>query len=158
MQVYSLPLNCSTVFDAMLYTVEAMKDSGFTSKDIENYVQEALEGNDIHLLEVTDNMLDDCNSLVKDCCDYEDTWRDSYYSSFWDDDFVKDNENNDENNYDSCSDYWTVNNALEDINNMDDVEMYEGFSSCGNHYWDSVNGISKAIDDFYSDYFYNDED
>jgi hypothetical protein len=157
MSCYDIPLDCDSVFDAMLYTVEAMKDSGFMKEDIANYVSEALDGDNLHILEVTRNTLDDCNSLVKRDC--EDIWRDSYYSSFWDDDFVRENENNDENNYDSCSDYLTVNNALEDINNIDDdVEMYEGFSSCGNHYFDSVNGLSKTMDNIYNnDYFYNDD-
>ena len=43
-------------------------------------------------------------------------------------------------------DYWVVNNALNGQDDFDDVEAYEGFSSCGSHYWDSANGLMSAND------------
>lgn len=143
MQHYSMPQTCETLFDAMVYTVRAMKDNSFDSRDIENYVSDALDGDNFHLLEVTEQTLEDCNGPEKD---YEDTWRDSYYSSYWDDDYCNDNE------HDRYDDFWTVNNALENINKIDDLdelEVYEGFSSCRNSYWDSVDGLKEAIDDYY---------
>lgn len=143
MQTYKIPLECNTVFDMLAYTVEAMKDACLTKDDIENYITDSLNGNDLHLLEVTEDTLEECNSIannykIKDS--YEDVWVNNYCNSFWDEEDYFDKE---ENMYD---DYWVVNNALNGQDDFDDVEAYEGFSSCGSHYWDSANGLMSVKD------------
>ena len=141
--MYSI-IGLETVFDVMAYTVKAMDDSGFMPGEIEDYITEAIKDNNFNLIEISKDYLEKCNEVVSanNHCEFEDTWRDHYYSSLWGDDLDSDcNQWDDDGRYDFVSNnnhrhyYWEDDNVIDGIDS--DKEAYEGFSSCKNHYWDS---------------------
>lgn len=153
-----------TVFDVMAYTVRAMDKSGLMPGDIEDYIAEAVKDSNFHIIEVSKDRLEMCNELLHDSQSnedwFEDTWRDHYYSSLWNDsdsidchnrwdddgryDEIKDEcwcdeDDEDIRNYfvgNSKHDYWDDDNVIDDVESIGEKEAYEGFSSCKNHYWD----------------------
>jgi hypothetical protein len=134
------------IFDLIVYTVSAMKKCGCEECDINDYISDSLkEKYNYNIVELSKEYLEECNTLPSKSKDqwFEDTWRDHYYASMWDDDGRYDNADgiNDEvDTYDylTGNSLWNNTNtvdSIEDIN--DDEEAYEGFDSCKNHYWDS---------------------
>lgn len=124
----------SSIFDVVAYTVNAMKKVGFIIGDIEEYLHEvASASHNLHIIELSKDKLKECNAsnveieIAPHRDLFEDTWRDKYYSSLWDD-------------YDECvtnkykKNIWDDDNVIDDIENNE--EAYEGFSSCKTHYWD----------------------
>lgn len=136
-----------TVFDVMAYTVTAMKESGFMPGEIEDYLHTALSENyNLHIINTSKEQLAECNKLCKsnNKWDYEDTWRDHYYSSMWDDDgrYCDEYDDQDSYSYDSF-DYLTGKSKQHNIwdddnvfNDLKDEEAYEGFNTCKNYRWD----------------------
>lgn len=135
-----------TVFDVMAYTVSAMKQSGVMPGEIEDYIADAVKGCNLHIIQASKDRIEDCNELLRakepDAADwFEDTWREHYYSSLWDDDGER--YKCDEDDEDVCSYltgrhrkyYWDDDNVIDDIKS--DEEAYEGFDSCKNYYWNS---------------------
>lgn len=128
--VYSLQRQrCETAFDAMKYTIASMKECGYSSGEIDDYIVDAISSNNTHLVDVSIEALDECNKVLRSTVpnDYEDSWRDYYYSN---DNLFK--FERDDVDYDSFEDrpkhYW------EDED--DELEAYEGFDCCTNHqYW-----------------------
>lgn len=125
----------STVFDVMAYTVAAMKQAGFMPGEIEDYVHDAVKDNcNLTLIEISKERLEECNKTTIVDNGFEDTWRDHYYSSLWDDS---------EDTYDymignkKTHNIWDDDNVFNDLKS-DDEEAYEGFSSCKNYRWDST--------------------
>lgn len=119
--MYSIKNGFDNIFDVMAYTVNAMKQSGFSADSINDYIEDAISGSDWNLLEVTESQLDECNNKSLYNMNNNKDWRDSYYSKYY-------NDESDSNYY-----YWDTENG-EMLN--DDSEAYEGFDSCSNHYWD----------------------
>lgn len=115
--------NLDSILDIVSYTVSAMKESDYSETDIDEYINNVVLTNNYDIIQMSKEIISDCNSLVKehdfndlnsdnDISWFEDTWRDSYYSSLWDDD-----------SYDYPNQYkYKLNN---------DSEFYEGFDSCG---------------------------
>ena len=129
------------VFDLMAYTVKAMKDTGRMIGDIEDYVSDSIKNCNLHIIALSKDMLDGCNEILKtntDDFDFDTTWRDHYYSSLWDDDGRYENDMWDDDKDD---------NAVDDIETEDELEAYEGFSSCKRHYWDCTD--SEELDGSY---------
>ena len=158
-----------TVFDVMAYTVKAMNKSGLMPCDIEDYIAEAVKDNDLHIIETSKDRLELCNELLHDSRTnkdwYEDSWRDHYYSSLWnnsnsdyhncwDDDGRYDEDDEDIRSYLTYNnhDYWDDDNVIDDVESIEENEAYEGFSSCKNHYWDCTD------DDDYFDKMLSEDD
>jgi len=144
----------SSIFDVVAYTVKAMKKVGFIIGDIEEYLHEvASASHNLHIIELSKDKLKECNSSnveieVTPHRDwFEDTWKDKYYSSLWDD-------------YDECvtnkykKNIWDDDNVIDDIEN--DAEAYEGFSSCKNYYFDSNDIDYHSFDETVYDPWYED--
>jgi len=132
------------IFDLVAYTVSAMKEVGYKDVDVDDYIEASVKSDNYYTVNLSKERLNNCNRLLNKSkynsnTDkwFEDTWRDHYYSSLWDDDgrYLTDDEE-DEELYDgfSCCNIWDDNNVIDDIDS--DEEAYEGFSSCKNHYWD----------------------
>lgn len=132
----------NTVFDVMAYTVKAMRESGYMPGEIEDYIYDAVKDNcNYNLIEISKDQLSECNKLSKNSFDddwFNDSWRDSYYASYWDDDGERYNEDDDDKD---------IRNYL--IGDSDE-EAYEGFSSCNNHVWDCTSSDDK--EDYYDDW------
>lgn len=139
-----------SVLDVMAYTVKAMKEVGYDSTDIDDYIVDAIKQSNYRLLAISADKLEECNSLLRkpyakdldytyNWDDEEDTWRNSYYSSLWDDDGRYDDD------FLNGYKYWHDGNVVDDVQTLDEEkEAYEGFSTCKNYYWDSSedeNGI-----------------
>jgi hypothetical protein len=149
------------VFDLIVYTIKSMKEVGYNETDIDDYIEESVKNNNYYIVELSKERLNDCNILARDankCSNddwFEDTWRDHYYASMWDDD----GRYNDEDLYDCVTrkdkrNIWDDDNVIDDIETEDEKEAYEGFSSCKNHYWDSSEEddeeeFSNHINDYY---------
>ena len=146
------------IFDLMAYTVAAMREVGYGDCDVDDYIEEAIKSNSYDLIELSKEKLNDCNTLANEVNPghddwFEDTWRDHYYSSLWDDDgrYSKDDDEDEVDTYDYLTggkkthNIWDDDNVIDDIETDDEKEAYEGFSSCKNHYWDS------SEDDDYED-------
>ena len=149
--MYSI-IGLETVFDVMAYTVKAMDDSGFMPGEIEDYITEAIKDNNFNLIEISKEYLEKCNEVVSanSHCEFEDTWRDHYYSSLWEDDLDSNcNQWDDDGRYDddflNGNKHWDNGNIIDDVQTVEEEkEAYEGFSTCKNYYWDSSedeNGI-----------------
>ena len=132
------------VLDLIAYTVSAMKEVGYGDCDVDDYIEEAVKNNSYDVIVLSKEKLNDCNILsneVKPCNNdlFEDTFCNHYCSSFWDDDgrYSKDDEDEiDSYDYITGCKKTSDDNVIDDIE-TDEVEAYEGFSSCNNHYWDS---------------------
>lgn len=132
------------VLDLIAYTVSAMKEVGYGDCDVDDYIEEAVKSNNYDIIILSKEKLNDCNILtneVSSCHNdwFEDTWCNNYCSSFWDDDgrYSKDDEDEiDSYDYITGCKKTSDDNVIDDIE-TDEVEAYEGFSSCNNHYWDS---------------------
>lgn len=160
------------VFDLMAYTVKAMKDVGRMIGDIEDYVSDSIKNCNLHIIALSKDMLDGCNEILKtntDDFDFDTTWRDHYYSSlwdewdddkddscsstnhkyYWDDDGRYENDVWDEDDSYSARNkqFWEDDNAVDDVETEDELEAYEGFSSCKRRYWDCTD--SEELDDLY---------
>lgn len=143
-----------TVFDVMAYTTSVLKEVGYSESEIEDYVSTALnEDYNLGVIEVSKEWLDECNKICADMkSDKEDdTWRDHYYSQFWDDDGERySNIDDEEDTYDYLTkshrkkEIWEYDNAVDDVES--DEEAYEGFSSCKNYYWDSSKANNEEDD------------
>jgi len=131
-----------TVFDVMAYTVTAMKESGFTPGEIEDYLHTALSENyNLHIINVSNEQLTECNKLYNhNKWNYEDAdaWRDHCYSSMWDDDGRYCNKHDEQDSFDYLTEesrqhnIWDDNNVFNDLKNE---EAYEGFNTCKNYRW-----------------------
>lgn len=143
------------VFDLMAYTVSSMKEVGYSDCDVDDYIEEAVKSNSYDLIVLSKEKLNDCNILsneVSSCRNdwFEDTWCNHYCSSFWDDDgrYSKDDENEiDSYDYTTGCKKTSDDNVIDDIETDNEIEAYEGFSSCNNHYWDSSENDEYEDDD-----------
>ena len=120
------------IFDLVAYTASAMKEVGYSDGEINDYLESTIKSNNnFNTVLLSKDRLNDCN-LLSNKIDpnynwFEDTWRDSYYSSLWDDDGRYDEDVNEYLTSRNSHNIWDDDNA---------VEAYEGFNSCTNHYWD----------------------
>lgn len=117
-----------SIFDLMAYTINAMRESGMDEIDVDDYIHASLKESNYNIIEISKGYLGECNSKTKNSCDddwFEDTWRDHYYSSLYEDEDDCEIEFEPE-----AGSYW-------DRENGEDEEAYEGFSSCDSHFWDS---------------------
>lgn len=147
--------NLETVFDVMAYTTSALRESGYSDSEIEDYVSSALELScNFDIIELSKEWIEECNNLhadVEPTNSSDDTWRDSYYSQFWDDDGER--YEADDYTYDYLTgmrrkkESWEYDNAVDDVES--DEEAYEGFSTCKNYRWDSS---TDEDDDDYDDW------
>lgn len=120
------------VFDLVAYTVSAMKEVGYSDGEINDYLESTIKSNNnFNIVLLSKDRLNDCNLLFNKVDPtynwFEDTWRDNYYSSLWDDDGRYDEDVNDYLASRNSYNIWDDDNA---------VEAYEGFDSCANRYWD----------------------
>ena len=127
--MYSLN-KIESVFDAIAYTVKAMKESDFPDADIDAYISEILPEPNYTILSISDEKLEECNRLTQGSDDFDDTWRDSYYASLMEDYDTNDDEPDD-------SDVFAYLMQKNGIWKDSDKEAYEGFDSCKSKYWDS---------------------
>lgn len=151
------------VFDLIVYTIKSMKEVGYNETDIDDYIEESIKNNNYYIVELSKERLNDCNILARDineCSNddwFEDTWRDHYYASMWDDDGRY---NDDEDLYDCVTRKDKKNicdddNVIDDVETEDEKEAYEGFSSCKNHYWDSSEDGEEEFSNHINDYYDN---
>lgn len=138
--------------DVMLYTVNAMKETGYESADIEEYISEAIREDNYNLILVSKDILTKCNNIIKRSSQsFDSTWRDYYYadqlSNDWDDDFnqdiygdrpsyyLEDDISEDEYEFDGFQydKYWDS-TYVDD----DDEDAYEGFSCCKTPYYNAI--------------------
>lgn len=160
----------SSIFDVVAYTVNAMKKVGFIIGDIEEYLHEvASASHNLHIIELSKDKLKECNSSnieieVTPHRDwFEDTWRDKYYSSLWDDDerYNKSKWDGEDDTYDYLTvnkkshNIWDDDNVFNDLKG-DDEEAYEGFSSCKSYYLDSNDIDYHSFDEMVYDPWYED--
>ena len=157
--LYSID-DIDNVFDLIVYTVKSMKEVGYNETDIDDYIEESIKSNNYYIVELSKERLNDCNMLARDtskCSNddwFEDTWRDHYYASMWDDDGRYDEDLYDCVTCKNKKNIWDDDNVIDDIETEDEKEAYEGFSSCKNHYWDSSEEddeeeFSNHINDYY---------
>lgn len=129
------------IFDIMEYTVSALREVGYTEKEIDGYVSTALsEENNLGIIKVSEEWIDECNRICGEIHQdrTDSAYTDNYYSQFWDDDGER--YNNDE--VDDMYDYLAVSYRNKEIGDQfssidSDEDAYEGFSSCRHYYWDS---------------------
>lgn len=97
--------NLKTIFDIVKFTVDTMRDSCYTEDEIKRYLSDSVKENSYNIIELSKGYLEECDNLLnKDSSNLDDSWRDCYYSSIYND----------------------------DIKLNGDEEFYEGFSSCDN--------------------------
>jgi len=123
------------VFDVLVYTVNAMKECGYSSGEIDDYLADAVSSNNYNLINVSIDELNECNKVCKPTNKYyEDSWRDYYYR----DDCAYEGFNDD--SYQNQNRHY-----LED----DDIEAYEGFDCCKNYtyLWNDPDEIDEDMDD-----------
>lgn len=136
---YTLPIHLETIFDLVKYTVTAMKEVGFDSGEIEEYLTNATSGHNCNLIDVSAEQLESCNRIIKSIDDTEDeySWRDSYYSSRW-------YKENDSYFDDDDDDEWNMKD--------DEEDLYEGFEDSGRphkYYWeDDLEDSDEAYEGF----------
>lgn len=141
-------------FDVMLYTISAMKEAGYENSEIDDYIAEAIRGNNYDLVVLSSDKISECNDVLRSNrdTDFEDSWRDYYYNSedsydwdddfdlslhsnrrhyYWEDDLVDDRV--DEYEGFSCDKPW--NSTYEDD---EDDDAYEGYSTCGRPYYNAI--------------------
>ncbi len=134
--MFSIPKSCDNMFDVMVYTIAAMKESDL-SDEIDDYISDAISESNWHLIEASNERLEDCNKAIKTNKQdwYEDSWRDHYYSNLWNESSDLDSLPNEEYDLYDCVTspgirrYYWEDEAI-------DEDAYEGFESCKNHYWD----------------------
>lgn len=103
--------NLKTIFDVVKFTVDTMRDSYYTEDEIKEYISDSVKENSYNIIELSKGYLEECDNLLnKDSSNLDDSWRDCYYSSIYND----------------------------DIKLNGDEEFYEGFSSCDNFGFDSL--------------------
>lgn len=140
-----------TILDIVAYTVKAMKEIGSLPGDIEEYLIDIAKENNLSIIAESKEQLERCNEIastdLKQESDwFEDTWRDHYYSSIWEDEDIQNYGASrywdDDGRYDDPAEdthlkhYWDDDNAVDDVETDEEREAYEGFSSCKKTYWD----------------------
>lgn len=140
-------------FDVMVYTMTSMKECGYSAGEIDDYIADAISSHNAHLIDVSLDVLDECNKVFQpDDKVYTDTWRDFYYK---DDCSYSDSLEDEEDDcfyFDSFSDkpkhFWEDDNVLDDIESSDEFEAYEGFDCCKNrqYYWDDPDKLDDEDD------------
>lgn len=156
--MYSIANKFDNAFDLVAYVISAMTDSGYMPCDVDEFLNQAIGKGNYNLLVKSSEIIEECNKVIKE--DklyndiYDDNWRDHYYGS--DEEFL----------FDSIDDYsnYNYNNNEFNSNEDDDFELqlnkdcfgdddaYEGFDSCHNHYYNSLDPLDK--DDEFADYTY----
>lgn len=141
------------VFDILKYTISAMKETGFDSSDITEFISDAIKGSNYELIATSQSKLSECNQLNRSAGDFY--WDDctNSYKGFTlnDGEDIYDLEDDQDSIEDLCDGlnrnkyYWE--------NDIDDQEAYEGFDSCKNYCykWDDK-------DDLCYDYLTKDDD
>jgi hypothetical protein len=129
-----------SIFDLMAYTIDAMHEAGIEEIDVDDYISSSLKENNYNIVELSKDYLEECNSKsnkrFEDNDDwFEDTWRDHYYSSLYEDEDDCEIEFEPE-----VGSYW-------DRENGEDEEAYEGFESCDKRYWDSSSYDDDTADE-----------
>lgn len=122
--MYDLSSCYDNTLDVMYYTVTAMRETGFTQSEIEDYVDEATKSHNSNLIDVSIEYVNKCNEKSK-----------AYYESYesFDDEDLSYN-CNDYNDY-SYSKYW----GRDFDEDYDEIESYEGFTGHGQSYQFSWN-------------------
>ena len=121
----------NNTLDVLSYTVSAMKECGYSSSEIEDYIAEAISSNNYNLINISIDELNKCNKVCRKIDNIQlenDYWKEYYYC-------------NNEDDLDSYDDYyyerpyhiWEKDNAVDDIETEDELEAYEGFDCCKNH-------------------------
>ena len=119
----------STAFDLLSYCVSKMKNCNRSEADINSYITDAVSSNNLHLVEVSNDMLDECKNYNKsnyyhDDADFDEF--DLYGFKCLDDSFT--------------DEYYDGFDLAEDKDlyyNSSDEEAYEGFDSCRNYLYSS---------------------
>ena len=125
--------NFSSVFDAVAYTLNKMKDCGYTDDECIDFISLISEEDPCSALDMCENQLDECEKISFGVDEVDSTWHDSYYTSLMDDYDIDDVED--------CDLY----NSILHRNGLD-KEAYEGFSSCKDTYWDDKDDESNYWD------------
>lgn len=125
--------NFSSVFDAVAYTLNKMKDSGYSDDECTDFISLLSVEDQCSALDMCENQLEECAKLSYRVGDIDSTWHDSYYTSLMDDYDIDDVED--------CDLY----NSILRRNGLD-KEAYEGFSSCKDTYWDDKDDESTYWD------------
>lgn len=109
--MYDLANKFDNTFNVMKYTVQSMKEVGYTDKDIENYILEATSKDNNQLIDVSIDYINKCNIITRS---YDKCIRV----------FDKYNDEIDFYNYTDLDDYYWNDND-------DEIkDQYEGFDSC----------------------------
>lgn len=115
-------------FDVVCYTLSAMRETGYSNDEMDEYLERVVSGNNYFLIKESSKTLKDCNELY-DSLIGADEWFDNTWDQYY---YTIDDE--DEGEY--CDNLWgrKERNIWEDDNAVDDVEdAYEGFDCCPNH-------------------------
>lgn len=114
--MYDLSNKFSNTFDVIAYTVSAMRETGFNQSDIDDYLIDATSKHNSHLVDVSIEFIDKCNSRIDAYND--DSLNDEYF------DYLESNRKyyweEEEDSYEGFSD-----NYNKEYDNDDDE--YEGF-------------------------------
>ena len=121
----------NNTLDVLSYTVSAMKECGYSSSEIEDYIAEAISSNNYNLINISIEELNECNKVCRKIDDIQlenNYWKEYYYC----------NNEDDLDSYDDCCyerpyHIWENDNAVDDIETEDELEAYEGFDCCKNH-------------------------
>lgn len=129
--MYSLLGKFSNAFDVLVYTVNAMKESGY-SHNIYDYLLNAIQDNNYNLINVSSYYISECNKIIS---------VNNKYKYINDDVLTCDEDqfglDQDEDFYEGFSDSGGYHYYLSDDDTDDDC-CYEGFFDCSNHFWDSL--------------------
>ncbi len=98
--MYDLTNKFDNTFDVMKYTISAMKEVGYSNKDIEDYIIEATSKDNSKLIDVSIDYINNCN-LISNSYSTNNDYENEFY--------------NYTDNYDYC--YGNINN----INNQSDL-------------------------------------
>jgi hypothetical protein len=119
------------VFDLLVYTAKAMRESNYCISDLEDYLKDITSNSNYNIVLLSKVKLEECNTTNTANMEFIDDYlvsnRDSYGYYCTDDHQYK--------NEDYFERYWDDDGRYND--GAKDEEAYEGFSSCNDYYWDS---------------------
>ena len=132
MELHNLKnIEADSIFDVLKYTIDSLKHNDYDEYDIYDFLTQAISGSNYDLLKLCNIQL--ANKFNNNHKFFFDDYNDNYDYDFSD--------YNDDYDYTNFDDY----NQTDDLDNKDDIEAYEGFSTCSQKFYDP-----SMLDEFFS--------
>ena len=103
--MYGLTNKFDNTFDVMKYTISAMKEVGYSNKDIEDYIIEATSKDNSKLIDVSIDYINNCN-LMSHSYNTNNDYENEFYNYTDNYDYCYDNINNINNQSEERKEYY----------------------------------------------------